>query len=417
MLEAVLYFVLGFLSAGLLALMISPAIWNRAVVLTKRRIESSVPLTLNEIQADKDQLRAEFAMSTRRLEMSIEELRDKAANQVIEINRKREELDKLTAESKERVSTIQELDSKASEQRAKLEEREQQLFDLNERYQEVEEKLELRVHELEDLKFQLTNSQEKINGQKIELAARDATIDNLNDTISTLSVDQENIPDEFRKVKQQLSSTKTKLGKITKNCQELEQQAADNQLKYQEAVNRLEKRDRELAALREASGDDDAVNAELKRQLLDEKERIVELEAKLASQVLNTEALLNDASNENVQSALSSIRDKLDKTDEELQEVIDERDSLMQELSVLREEKGSDWEAERRDNAILRERINDMAAQITAMTAALEGDESPIEEILAANDKSKTKKTGSSKNPETLAERIRAIQEASVSRN
>ena len=77
-LEAVLYFVLGFLSAALLALMVAPAIWNRAVVLTKKRIESSVPLTLNEIQADKDQLRAEFAMSTRRLEMSVEELKNKA---------------------------------------------------------------------------------------------------------------------------------------------------------------------------------------------------------------------------------------------------------------------------------------------------------------------------------------------------
>ncbi len=63
MFEGVLYFVLGFLAAALLALMVSPAIWNRAVTLTRRRIESSVPLTLNEVQADKDQLRAEFAMS------------------------------------------------------------------------------------------------------------------------------------------------------------------------------------------------------------------------------------------------------------------------------------------------------------------------------------------------------------------
>jgi hypothetical protein len=47
--------------AGLLALMVAPAIWRRAARLTRSRIEKSVPLTLSEIQADKDQLRAEAA--------------------------------------------------------------------------------------------------------------------------------------------------------------------------------------------------------------------------------------------------------------------------------------------------------------------------------------------------------------------
>ncbi len=57
-LEVILYFVLGFFVAGLLALMVSPVIWNRAVELIRQKIESSVPLSINEIQADKDQLRA-----------------------------------------------------------------------------------------------------------------------------------------------------------------------------------------------------------------------------------------------------------------------------------------------------------------------------------------------------------------------
>ena len=78
--------------------MVAPAIWRRAVALTRKRIEASVPLTLTEIQADKDRMRAEFAMSTRRLEMSIKAFRDKAAAQIIEINRNREELKRLADE-------------------------------------------------------------------------------------------------------------------------------------------------------------------------------------------------------------------------------------------------------------------------------------------------------------------------------
>ncbi|RWX60080.1 hypothetical protein EN780_32935, partial [Mesorhizobium sp. M4B.F.Ca.ET.089.01.1.1] len=70
MVQSILFFALGFLCAGFLALLIAPAIWRRAVALTRRRVEASMPLTLAEIQANKDQVRAEFAMSTRRLEMS-----------------------------------------------------------------------------------------------------------------------------------------------------------------------------------------------------------------------------------------------------------------------------------------------------------------------------------------------------------
>jgi hypothetical protein len=72
LIENMMYFALGLLVAGLIALIIMPAVWKRAVRLTKRRIEAATPITLSEFRADKDQLRAEFALSTRRLEMNVE---------------------------------------------------------------------------------------------------------------------------------------------------------------------------------------------------------------------------------------------------------------------------------------------------------------------------------------------------------
>ena len=65
--QSSLVFILGFLSAGLIALIVAPMVWRRAVALTRKRIEASMPLTQAEIQADKDRMRAEFAMATRRL--------------------------------------------------------------------------------------------------------------------------------------------------------------------------------------------------------------------------------------------------------------------------------------------------------------------------------------------------------------
>ena len=56
-----MYFGLGLLTASLIALVITPAVWRRAMRLARARIEAKVPMTLSEIVADKDQLRAGFA--------------------------------------------------------------------------------------------------------------------------------------------------------------------------------------------------------------------------------------------------------------------------------------------------------------------------------------------------------------------
>ena len=71
MIEPIMYFGIGFLFAALIGLVVVPLVHGRAVRLTMRRLEAATPLSMAEIQADKDQLRAEFAMSTRRLEMSV----------------------------------------------------------------------------------------------------------------------------------------------------------------------------------------------------------------------------------------------------------------------------------------------------------------------------------------------------------
>ena len=65
MIEPIMYLAIGFLVSMLFGLMIVPLVHNRAVRLTTKRMEAATPLSMAEIQADKDQLRAEFAMSAR----------------------------------------------------------------------------------------------------------------------------------------------------------------------------------------------------------------------------------------------------------------------------------------------------------------------------------------------------------------
>ena len=51
--------------------------------------------------------------------------------------------------------------------------------------------------------------------------------------------------------------------------------------------------------------------------------------------------------------------------------------------STMKRDAETTWAAERVENALLRERINDVAAEVARLTAALEGPGSPIESMLA----------------------------------
>src|SRR5436190_7740785 len=106
MIESVMYFGIGFLVAALLGLLFVPLVHNRALRLTIKRLEASTPLSIAEIRADKDQLRAEFAMSTRRLEMSVEKMKAKTTSPLAELGKKTDAINHLKKELGEKTATI-----------------------------------------------------------------------------------------------------------------------------------------------------------------------------------------------------------------------------------------------------------------------------------------------------------------------
>jgi len=79
---------LGFLSAALIVLLVAPFYRNRAARLAVDAVKRSLPLSEAEIRADKDRLRAEFAIHIHQLEASVEKASLAAARQRIELNRR-----------------------------------------------------------------------------------------------------------------------------------------------------------------------------------------------------------------------------------------------------------------------------------------------------------------------------------------
>jgi len=98
MIVSIMYMGIGFLFAGLIGVAVTPLVHGRAVRLTIRRLEAALPQSMEEIEADKDLLRAEFAMSMRRLEMLVEQLKNKTARQLVELGKKGDAINRLKIE-------------------------------------------------------------------------------------------------------------------------------------------------------------------------------------------------------------------------------------------------------------------------------------------------------------------------------
>jgi hypothetical protein len=106
--ETVMFFGLGFLLAVLLMLAFIPAVHQRAVRLTRRKYQP-VPLEQKEMHAEKDRLRADFAMSTRKLENDIDNMQRKAAAQFVEIARRSDTIAQLKRTLDERDALVAQL--------------------------------------------------------------------------------------------------------------------------------------------------------------------------------------------------------------------------------------------------------------------------------------------------------------------
>ena len=96
--QSSMYFGIGLLFGALIGLVLIPLIHTRAVRLTTRRLEAVLPESMAEVQAEKDLQRANFSMSMRRLEMTVEQLVNKTTSQVVELSKKDDIINRLKVE-------------------------------------------------------------------------------------------------------------------------------------------------------------------------------------------------------------------------------------------------------------------------------------------------------------------------------
>src|SRR6201994_4918095 len=183
MVEPAMYLAIGFLVAMLLGLTIVPLVHNRAVRLTTRRMEAATPLSMAEIQADKDQLRAEFAMSARRLEMSVDQLKHKTTSQLAELGKKTDAINRMKLELGEKNATIFSLEAREKAVKEQLRATEEEFATKTEALRTAEKHLTDKQGELAGIKNELNDRSVMAESRQVELVAVHAQIDALKNRV------------------------------------------------------------------------------------------------------------------------------------------------------------------------------------------------------------------------------------------
>jgi chromosome segregation ATPase len=425
MIEWVMFFGIGFLVAALLGLLFVPLVHNRAVRLTMKRLEASTPLSIAEIRADKDQLRAEFAMTTRRLEMSVDKLKAKTTTQLAELGKKTDAINQLKKELGEKTATIFALETRDKTLRDQLRSTEEEFQIKSSALREAERQLADKEAELTKLLGELGERSLVADGQRTEISALHAQVEALKVGVADYQRAVTETEDRLARERvdaqaagNELAEARAKLGDLGTRVNELERQVFMQQTEAEVLNRRVQELETRL-------GEQGRMLAERDYQLdrtRSELDAARKIEADLRSELAATGSRSN--------TAVDRFRAEIAQLEAQLAAAIDERNKSQREIGTMRRDAESTWAAERVENALLRERINDVAAEVARLTAALEGPGSPIESMLveaageargagaAMNAQMNTHEpsaagngdTARGENKNTLADRIRALQ-------
>jgi len=420
MIEPLMFLGIGFIFAVLLGLPICYLVNARAVRLTMRRLEASTPLSMAEIQADKDQLRAEFAMSTRRLEMSVEQMKAKTTSQLAELGKKSDAINRLKLELGEKTATIFALEARDKALKDQLRATEEELsFKLN-AMREAERALAEKQADLAKLTTELDQQSVVNDSQRIELVALRTQVDALKDRVSDTEKEVKTTEDRLSRERfdadeasEVLHAERTKVENLANRVAELERQLVVQTTEAEILGRRAQELETRLTHQGRLLAERDYQCDQLRSQLDTVRKTEADLRAELAEIGGRHCAELDNLKAEKVLA------------EEQLDRVREERAKLHREIATMKRDSESSWASERVENALLRERINDVAAEVARLTAALEGPGSPIETILAEDAPSVHANGGEpavhsgdpapsdpdvAESKGNLAERIRALQ-------
>jgi chromosome segregation ATPase len=249
MVEPTMYFAIGFFLAALLALPFVPLIHHRAVRLTNRRLDEMIPSSVVEIRADRDQLRAQFAVAMRKLEIHVDQLKGKTAAHLVEIQKRGDVIGKLTQEFGEKNAAFMELQQAEQGLRDRLSYCEDQLEETSTSLRKAEQTLLGDEQEKAKLVALLSDTTRLLQDREIRIEQLEDELNTARDTMADLRSEAvaahrwlaDNLHSDINRLQAELTAavqTRSRLKRDIARASQLEEPSWEPEFEMAPAVSR-----------------------------------------------------------------------------------------------------------------------------------------------------------------------------------
>jgi hypothetical protein len=390
-----LLFGLGFLTAALLVMLIAPAVHGRIVRYTENRLKATLPISPQEVRAQRDMARAVYAAENAKTKQELVEERDNALAMKLRHEKLADEARRLQSENHEFQMQINDLDVEAADLRSRLRQEDSYIQQLKAAVEAAEEAEAAKGVEIEELQRRLLKLTADIDNLRIDLSARDTEIENLKFRITSLRDEREAIRNDIKLQTTRAKDAEARLEKEEHRAMRLEDKLAREIANRTDKENALERRLQEIARLKDKLK---TVNAEGRTTLRatmnggDQPEARGDVTHPVAANVTPLMAL---------EAPPVAIAETI-AASPELSAMADDVHNRAAALSERLLKSRTDA-----NDASIREELASIAATMVALTAKAEGPGSPIHATLAG-------KTGmDAGNRQSLAARAKAEIDAS----
>ncbi len=402
MIEYAILFGLGFLIATLLALMIAPAIHRRIVAYTEKRLRATMPISPQEVRAQKDMARALYAAENARVRQELETEREKNTSLRLANEAASSDAYRLGEQNRSLTLKIEELTLEIGELRTALDASQQRAATIGASLARQEQVAGERASQMAGLAARLTRLTRELDDSKIVAATRDLEAEQARQSATRFRREGETATRELQDVAGRNRDAMDAVARESRKVTRLEEQLAGTIAKNADLDTMLTLRNQEVSRLKEqlaaTGGRSNDMVIRLPNPAVPVEKAAPTLQPMAALETtpsVEDEAEPSVSAEERATSPLVMPSAPVPAgLEQEIEDIRNQGTALTERLLNVR---GT------HNDAPIRREIARIAAQMIALTAAQEGKNSPIPALLA-------KDTGKS-GRESLAARARTLVE------
>ncbi|MCQ4634424.1 hypothetical protein GB927_030610 [Shinella sp. CPCC 100929] len=359
MIEYALLFALGFLAATLTGLLVAPAIQKRVVKFTEERMRATMPLSPQEVRAQKDMARAAYAAENARLSQSVRREREKHTLEMVRNEKLLSQAAAIGTENAELHAQIADMNIEAGDMRSALRREEMKTEQLKTALSTADREIRGKEADIESLHGRIDHLEADLDNMKIDLATRDTAMENLKSRIGNLKDERDKLREDIKTASQAAKSLEIRLSREEGRVRQLETRLTRELAGSADKDNAIERRIAEINRLRD----------KVKTLTAENKDTVKAMRSTGLARTIATSRISARRTEKLVPPPIDIGA---------LEEDVRNQGTALSERLLAAKTGDND--------AALREEMADLASKMIVLTAAREGAGSPVHDLIATID-------------------------------